>query len=348
MGNKTNNLAGRLPFFFQKDYYIGRLLLKRRGLAVITWVYLVLLVYIIAALVYWFIVLEQQNNLMAVLRVGQLQKNTPGYAQALNNITALHRRKMIQYIGEGSTFLVLIIFGASFVYRAARKQIILSQQQQNFMMAVTHELKTPIAITRLNLETLQKRALEEQQQQKLITNALQENNRLNTLTNNILVSAQLDTGTYRLNTQPVNFSEITEEVVFDFKNRFPKRNLQLAAEEDIFVKGEATLLQLLVSNLVDNALKYSTAPAPVYIGLNKKNGQAVLTVADEGEGIADEEKKKVFQKFYRTGNEGTRKTKGTGLGLYLCTKIVKDHKGKLVLTDNAPKGVVFTIQLKAL
>jgi len=104
----------------------------------------------------------------------------------------------------------------------------------------------------------------------------------------------------------------------------------------------------LVSNLVDNALKYSTAPAPVYVGLRKQKGQAILTVADEGEGIADEEKKKVFQKFYRTGNEGTRKTKGTGLGLYLCTKIVKDHKGKMALTDNTPSGVVFTIQLKAL
>jgi len=348
MGDKKRFSLSKFPFMFRKDYYMGVLLLKRRGLAVITWVFLVLLVYIIAALVYWFIVLEQQNDLIAALRVAELHKNAPNYIQQLNNSEELHRRKMIQYLGEGSTFLVLIIIGASFVYRAARKQIILSQQQQNFMMAVTHELKTPIAITRLNLETLQKRALDEQQQHRLLANTLQENNRLNTLTNNILVSSQLETGTYRLNTQPVNFSELAAEVVNDFKVRFPKRTIQLVADEDVFVQGEATLLQLLLSNLLDNALKYSLPPAPVNIGVKKRNKYAILTVADEGEGIADDEKKKVFQKFYRTGNEGTRKTKGTGLGLYLCTKIVKDHKGKISLTDNEPKGVVFAVQLKAL
>ncbi|MFX9696122.1 histidine kinase dimerization/phospho-acceptor domain-containing protein, partial [Acinetobacter baumannii] len=82
-------------------------------------------------------------------------------------------------VGEGVTFLALIIIGAVFVFRATRRQLKLSQQQQNFMMAVTHELKTPIAITQLNLETLQKRKLEEDKQQKLISNTLQEARRLN-------------------------------------------------------------------------------------------------------------------------------------------------------------------------
>ncbi|WP_457848411.1 histidine kinase dimerization/phospho-acceptor domain-containing protein, partial [Staphylococcus aureus] len=94
--------------------------------------------------------------------------------QKILAIEEAKKRKTAQYVGEGVTFLALIIIGAVFVFRATRRQLKLSQQQQNFMMAVTHELKTPIAITQLNLETLQKRKLEEDKQQKLISNTLQE------------------------------------------------------------------------------------------------------------------------------------------------------------------------------
>jgi signal transduction histidine kinase len=324
------------------------MVLKKRGLATITWVYWVLLLYIIAALFYWFIVLEQQNDQMAALRLAELKKDEPIFTQQFIAIEEQHERKMIQYLSEGSTFLILIIVGAAFVYRATRKQIRLGRQQQNFMMAVTHELKTPIAITQLNLETLQKRALEEQQQQKLIATALQETSRLNTLTNNILVTSQLEMDTFRLNKQPVNFSETVRDTVTDFGRRFQKRVVDLTAEENVFVEGEGMLLQMLVSNLLDNALKYSPATAPVKVRVEKRHGNAVLTVADGGEGIVDAEKKKVFQKFYRTGNETTRKTKGTGLGLYLCAKIVKDHQGRIMLTDNKPHGAVFTVIIRAL
>jgi signal transduction histidine kinase len=285
---------------------------------------------------------------MATLQVEQIKKDTPAFVQQLDAIELQHKRKKIQYISEGTTFLLLIILGASFVYRAVRKQILLSQQQQNFMMAVTHELKTPIAVAQLNLETLQKRKLEETQQQKLITNALEETSRLNALTNNILVASQLEMGTYRLNKQPLNFSGLVKNSVKDFKNRFLTRNIQLTAEEDVMTDGEATLLQLLLNNLIDNALKYSPKELPVKISLHKSPGKAILTVADEGEGISDEEKKKVFEKFYRVGNEATRKAKGTGLGLYLCRKIVKDHNGSLEITNNLPHGALFTVIIKAL
>ncbi|HWB24133.1 MAG TPA: ATP-binding protein [Chitinophagaceae bacterium] len=321
---------------------------KKQGFAFITVVYWFLLVYIIAALVYWFIVLKRQNDEMTALRVEQLKKDAPAFTQEFEEIAQQHWRKRIQYISEGTTFLLLIIVGASFVYRAVRKQILLSHQQQNFMMAVTHELKTPIAVARLNLETLLKRKLEEAQQQKLLCNALEETNRLNALTNNILVASQLEMGTYRLNRQPLNFSDLVGSGVKDFKGRFTNRIIELNAAENIMVDGETTLLQLVLNNLVDNALKYSPKEAPVKIKLEKQQANAVLTVADEGTGISDDEKKKVFEKFYRVGNEETRKAKGTGLGLYLCSKIVKDHNGRITIKDNIPHGAVFSVTLKAL
>ncbi len=322
--------------------------IKKQGFAFITIVYWFLLVYIIAALVYWFIVLEKQNDDMKALRIDQLKQDAPAFTQRLEEIELQHHRKTIQYISEGATFLLLIIVGASFVYRAVRKQVLLSQQQQNFMMAVTHELKTPVAIAQLNLETLQRRKLEELQQQKLISCTLEEITRLDGLTNNILVASQLEMGTYRLNKQPFNFTELVNNAVNSFKQRLPGRVIELVAEDDVIINGEANLLQMLLNNLVDNAFKYSPKQLPVKVRLQKSQGTAILTVADDGPGIEEEEKKKVFEKFYRVGNEATRKAKGTGLGLYLCRKIVKDHSGSIVIHNNVPHGAIFTVTLKAL
>jgi two-component system sensor histidine kinase CiaH len=133
---------------------------KRKRLAFITIIYWFLLVYVVAALVWWFIALEKQNADMFDYRVSLLQKESVNYNSEYQKLSKEKQRKTSQYIGEGSTFLLVILVGALFVYRATGKQLKLSKQQQNFMMAVTHELKTPIAVIYLNLETLQKRKLD--------------------------------------------------------------------------------------------------------------------------------------------------------------------------------------------
>src|SRR5688572_356085 len=147
---------------------------KRKRLAIITFVFWFLTLYVIAALIFWYISLIKQNNTIAELRRSAVAQTDPAYREKINDIADDQRRKQAQYIGEGATFLILILVGAVFVYRATRRQIKLSQQQENFMMAVTHELKTPIAVTQLNLETLLRRQLEEDTREKLIRHSLQE------------------------------------------------------------------------------------------------------------------------------------------------------------------------------
>ncbi len=317
--------------------------IKKHKLAVITLAYWFLLVYILVALVFWYLELQRQNQQMYEYRLEQLKKDGPGFSQRFTIIEDARRRKTSQYIGEGTTFLILILVGAVFVYRATRKQLRLSQQQQNFMMAVTHEFKTPIAVTRLNLETLQKRKLEEAQQQKLIGNTLQETARLNTLTNNILVSSQLEAGAYQVGEQWIDVSELIQNTVQEYVNRFPQRNIQSNIQPDIEAKAETTFLQLLISNLIDNAIKYSAKENKVKVKLKKENQTIVLSVSDEGIGIPDAEKKKVFDKFYRVGSEETRTAKGTGLGLFICKQIVQSLGGNIRVTDNTPKGSIFTV-----
>lgn len=131
-------------------------MLKTKRLATITVIYWFLLLYIIVELVFWYISLQQQNDKMTNLLLNELRHDEPFYYKKAAEILDEKKRKTVQYIGEGTIFLASIIFGAVYVYRIIRKRLTLSLQQQNFMMAVTHELKTPIAVARLNLETLQK------------------------------------------------------------------------------------------------------------------------------------------------------------------------------------------------
>jgi len=322
------------------------MLFKKKRLLVATTVYWFLLAYIVSGLVWWFIALETQNQQMTAFKVRQLKMDDPDYIAKYEAIVAEENKKTAGYIGEGSTFLLLIILGAGFVYREVRRQIRLQLQQQNFMMALTHELKTPIAVTKLNLETLRKHKLDEQRQQKMIHAALQETDRLDVLANNILVASQLEGGGYVQSKESLDLSGLVEASMQEFRHRFPERHWAGHIEPGCTILGDVILLELLVSNLVENALKYSPREGLIDVVLERKGRHTLLSVKDQGPGIPDEEKKRIFDKFYRTGQEATRRTKGTGLGLYLCLKIAQDHKATLKVADNSPVGSIFTVVFK--
>lgn len=283
---------------------------------------------------------------MAVFEISQLIKESPGYSSTRDAILEQESRKTAQYIGEGAVFFLLIGAGAFVIFRAVLKQFRQGQQQQNLMMAITHELKTPIAVAKLNLETLQKRKLDESQQQRLIENTIQETNRLNTLCSNILLSSQIETGRYSLSKEEINFSELVQKCAGDFITRFPKRKINTSIADNIFLQGDHLMLQLAINNLIDNALKYSPKETAVTISLQQQRNEILVSVADEGKGIDAAEKKKIFDKYYRVGNKATKEAKGTGLGLYLTKKIIQQHKANIFLKDNVPTGSNFVITFK--
>jgi two-component system, OmpR family, sensor histidine kinase CiaH len=320
---------------------------KTKKIRYIFLIYWFLLAYIIAALVWWFVALNRQNDQMSNYKLQELNPAHTGYNEQVNKIQQAQKRKTAQYLGEGITFFLLIAAGAVFVFRAVRRQLKFSQEQQNFMMALTHELKTPIAVTKLNLETLQKRKLEESQQQRLIQTTIQEANRLNSLCNNMLLSSQIEASGFKISTEEINFSTIVNECTQDFMVRYPQAKVNTEITNEVFVNGDRLLLQMAVNNLIDNGIKYSPRETVITILLLQQKNKIILQVKDEGKGIADEEKKKVFEKFYRSGNEATKGAKGTGLGLYLTQKIVQQHNGNISVTDNIPTGSIFTITLQS-
>ncbi|MFV0604310.1 MAG: sensor histidine kinase [Niabella sp.] len=315
-------------------------------------IFSLLFIYIVAALVWWFISLEKQNDVMLNFKLHQIQINqknsTELWAPQLEKDKALneHRRNRVKYAGEGIVFLGLMLVGAFYIYRSIKKQMLMQQQQQNLMMAVTHELKTPIAIAKLNVETLLKHRLDGAKQEKIIQMTLEELKRLDFLTNNILISSQLESSNHQLNNDDLNFSNLLKDRVAEFRGRFPDKIFLEEITEDAEVFGDALLLQILVNNLMENAVKYSNKNSTIYIKLQKNNKNVSLYISDEGIGVPDDEKLNIFNKFYRVGNEATRKAKGSGLGLYLCKKIAKDHNADIYVTNNEPKGSTFVVKFK--
>jgi signal transduction histidine kinase len=326
---------------------------NRKGIKFATTIYWLLLFYIVAALIWWFISLEKQNRQMTDFKINHLNATVDHtlypklYNETLEKIEKDFERNHIKYISEGSTFLILILVGAAFVYRSVLKQFFLHQQQQNFVMAVTHELKTPISVARLNLETLQKYNLDPDKEKKLIRMTLEETERLNTLTNNILISSQLEGGGYTTSKEELDLSDLFKDCIKNFVHRNPERKFVESIDTDMDVQGDSLLLQLLINNLLENAIKYSPKEKPITCLLHKQNGKIELHVIDEGSGIPEKEKKNIFKKFYRIGDEATRQTKGTGLGLYLCKKIAEDHNADISVTDQLPHGSNFAVTFNA-
>lgn len=318
---------------------------KSKKFRYIFFLYWFLLAYILAALVFWFIALNRQNRQMTKYETEQLDPADKNYQSSLVNIRSLEKRKTAQYLGEGVTFFLLIVAGAVFVFRAVRRELRISEQQQNFMIAITHELKTPISVAKLNLETMQKRKLDEVQQQRLIQTTLEETNRLNALCNNMLLSSQMEAGGYPFTNEETNISELISKCVQDFMTRYPHQKIESDIAPGIFINGDPLLLQILANNLIDNAIKYGAKELPVTVTLTEENEKIILSVQDLGKGIVADERDKIFNKFYRVGNTATRSAKGTGLGLYLTKKIAKQHNANITVTDNSPSGANFTVIL---
>ncbi len=318
-------------------------LIKLNKLKLVSLIYWVFLTYMIAAFIWWYVSLEKQNNEIAAIKFQSIQLSDPSLAAKTHAIQDFQLRKTKQFIGEGVTILLLFLLGAIYVYRSLMKQLLYADQQQNFMMAVTHELKTPIAISHLNIETLLKRDLDATQQLKLLEATLKETKRLDDLSTNILLTSQLDMGKYEADKQLVNLSELVRQTIKSFQERYPSRVCNTMVEDAMEIQGEPLLIQLLINNLMDNANKYAPITEPIYIQLQTHQNTVQLIVKDQGPGIAGADKNKVFEKFYRLGSESTRTTKGSGLGLYLCKKIATFHNAQIQLTNNTPTGSIFTV-----
>jgi signal transduction histidine kinase len=245
-------------------------------------------------------------------------------------------------LGEGLVFFLILIIGFFITFKSLKKEIKFSQQQRNFLLSITHELKTPIAAIKLYLQTIQRRKPEADKLEQMILKSLIENERLNTLVENILTVTKMEDQAYPLNKEIFNLSEFIEDVGLKIMDAQEKSiNFEFILQPDVEFNGDKNALYIVLINLIGNAIKYSEEGSNLTISLFQKNGETAFSIADEGPGIAKEEKDEVFKKFYRIGNESTRTNKGTGLGLFIVKQIVQLHGGRAFVKRNKPKGSIF-------
>ncbi|MGB1017582.1 MAG: sensor histidine kinase [Chitinophagales bacterium] len=256
-----------------------------------------------------------------------------------------YEREKIMIITEGLVFTLLLVILVFRVKKSVEQEINFSRQQQNFILSITHELKSPLSSIKLMSETLKKHELKPEIKDKLITNSLYEVDRLQNLVENVLLAAKIDNDAYGFSKQKLNISDLSKQIVE--RCRTASTNKIIAEiDENIILEADKSGFTSIIINLLENAIKYSPENSPVYFSLTYFEENILMTVKDVGLGIAEEEKLKVFDKFYRVGNEEVRATKGTGLGLYIVNELVKFHKGNIEIYDNAPVGSIFSINFQ--
>jgi signal transduction histidine kinase len=261
-------------------------------------------------------------------------------------LVRLQPQRTAMILGEGSVFALVFVVGALSLHKSIRKERRLQHQKKNFLLSVTHELKSPLASIKLLLQTIQKRDLSKQQIQDFIGKSLLDIERLDDMVENMLLASKIDNRSYTFPKAEFNLSALVDNVVNRLQLNKCDINEQLInaeIEPKIEITGDKFALTSVVTNLIENAIKYSGPCEVVDVKLYSRDSKIFLEVADHGIGIQDAEKSRIFDKFYRVGSEDTRNTKGTGLGLYIVKEVLDKHDASIRVKDNDPSGSIFEV-----
>jgi K+-sensing histidine kinase KdpD len=254
-------------------------------------------------------------------------------------------KRITMIFGEGLVFFGILIFGLSKIRSSIIKELRLSERQNNFLLSVTHELKTPLAANKLYLQTILKRKLDEQSKTDLLQKAVQENERLELMIDNILNASRIENKALQPVKEEKNLSEIINSVVDRFHRRNQKEFITCEIESGIVVPVDIFFMETILNNLIENAIKYGTIEKGITVYLFRKDHDILFGVKDQGPGISKELRKQIFYKFFRAGNEETRMKKGSGLGLFIVSELVRIHNAKILYKENSPSGANFEITL---
>jgi len=251
----------------------------------------------------------------------------------------------------GVIFFLLIIGGLSvntvFLVREIRR----NEQQDSFLNAVTHELKTPIASIRMYLETLQSRQLDEPQRREFYRIMLEDTDRLLGTVEQVLKAGEARQRSKRKNWQELDFSELVKSALelTRLRHHLTPEHLRfgVAPQEGLLVLGNPEELRTVVFNLFDNAVKYSGEQREIVVDVSTPDmDKVLLSVHDLGIGIPRSELKRIFNRFYRATNPLAGQVKGTGLGLFIVRSIARRHGGDVFAeSEGEGRGSTFTVRL---
>ncbi len=248
----------------------------------------------------------------------------------------------------GTILFLLLIAGLGLLVILLLREVQLNERQSNFISAVTHELKTPVASLRLYLDTLQLRDVTDERREAFYRTMGQDLERLNATINSVL-NAAMYSDRAPIEQEPLDFSKLVHRSIELTRSRHQLgvEAIRYAGPESLTVSGDAGALETAVLNLLDNAVKYSRDEVSVDVTLDlDERGATRLRVHDDGIGMSRGDLRFIFNRFYRIGAEVRRRRTGTGLGLFIVHTVVKKHGGKVVGESGGPdRGSTFTLTL---
>jgi two-component system, OmpR family, phosphate regulon sensor histidine kinase PhoR len=253
-------------------------------------------------------------------------------------------QKRLMLAGEGLVFLIILLGIVFMIRKSLKRERQMNELQQNFLQSVSHELKTPLASIGLFIETLQKHDLTEEKRKDIYLRSLSEVKRLNHLISDILTARNIESENYFVHNVTIDLDVYLDDKIRMFRQTLLKEYEVNLETEKISIEFDKEALDSIFYNLVENACKYAPEKSLIEIKLKQQQAKVILQITDQGIGLDSAAKERVFEKFYRVENESTRKFKGTGLGLYITKFLVEKNKGKIILKDNEPKGLLVEIQ----
>ncbi|MBK9760146.1 MAG: HAMP domain-containing histidine kinase [Flavobacteriales bacterium] len=300
-------------------------------------------IYIVLQFVWWaWLLISKDQEIFGLQQQLLLEGVTPEIP------VRLPQRTFWMVLGEGGVFLLLILLALWIIFRTVKHELTLARQQRDFLLAASHELRTPIAGLKLHFQTLQRADLDNAQREVLSGNARTEIDRLHALTEKILLATRLETTIVPLARQPVDVAAIFRSVHANGRATYGvDHELLIEVPATLMMATDANAFRSIAENLLENACKYSPPGSTVELELKAVAGRIELQVRDEGSGVPEAERALIFRKFHRGGCEETRGTKGTGLGLYIVHRLTTMLGGHIEHRHRAPRGSIFVATFPA-
>ena len=220
--------------------------------------------------------------------------------------------------------------------------------RQEFLSNISHELRTPLTSILAFVETLEDGAIDDEKNNQHFLAVIRKNaQRMHRLINDILELSSIESGKIILEPKKANLFALVEEVFTNLSTKARDRKIKLTNQipKDTFIFADVVRLEQMLTNLIDNAVKFNKEAGHVTIGHSQNGSKDVISVLDTGEGIPSEHLQRIFERFYRTDRARSREIGGTGLGLAIVKHLARLHGGEVSVTSTVGKGSVFSIEL---
>ena len=297
--------------------------------------------------------INNRRSYFAILPENTEVENLPSFEKLILIIPDIEKQvwRSLRWVFIGAVAFMLIIMAAFYItVKTLLNQKKLSQIKSDFINNMTHEFKTPLATISLAVDALGNEKVQNNKEKSAYFSNIikEENNRMNKHVETILQAAFMEKQELKLNLSLIKTHELIEQVMDNFKLRLQEKGadfqLLLNAKNDM-ISGDEAHFSNLLSNLIDNAIKYSNDQLTIIVSTHSTKNHLVIRVADNGIGMSKESTKRIFEKFYRAHTGNLHNVKGFGLGMSYVKTVIDAHKGKIKVESTPGKGTAFTIEV---